>query len=201
MHRERLAFTRYKNSLLPCDTRIDLLLFSSSVVSLPSASLVEANIESADTSSDHHPIYCTLRLPCTPQYPPPRAPTTRFRRLTPEEQKQFHASLQPLEVWAVGYRSTAVPQEDFINHVTSLVDQVTQAYHIVSRPPTKHSETKIERNFKRALSNLPQIAQRRTEALKNLQQLSGKWQKKQSARETKRLHYSMVRGREIKKTH
>ena len=74
VHRERLAFTRYKNSLLPCDTRIDLLLFSSSVVSLSSASLLEADIESADTSSDHHPIYCTLRLPCTPQYPPPLHP-------------------------------------------------------------------------------------------------------------------------------
>ena len=76
VHRERLAFTRYKNSLLPCDTRIDLLLFSSSVVSLPSASSLEADIESADTSSDHHPIYCTLRLPCTPQYPPP--PCTHY---------------------------------------------------------------------------------------------------------------------------
>ena len=71
VHRERLAFTRYKSSLLTCDTRIDLLLFSSSVGSLPSASLLEADIESADTSSDGHPIYCTLRLPCTPQYTPP----------------------------------------------------------------------------------------------------------------------------------
>ena len=70
VHRERLAFTRYKNSLLLCDTRIDLLLFSSSVVSLPSASLLEADIESADTSPDHHPIFCTLRLPCTTQCPP-----------------------------------------------------------------------------------------------------------------------------------
>ena len=200
VHRERLDFTRYKNSLLPCDTRIDLLLFSSSVVSLPSASLLEADIESADTSSDHHPIYCTLRLPCTPQYPPPPAPTTRFRRLTPEEQKQFHASLQPLEVWAVGYRPTAVPQEDLVSHVNSLVDQVAQAYHSVTRPPTKHSETKIERDFQRALSNLPQHAQRRKEALKNLQQLSEKWRKKQSAREKKRLHYSMVRGSKNKKT-
>ena len=70
VHRERLAFTRYKRFLLPCDTRIDLLLFSLSVVSLPSASLVEADIESADTSSAHNPIFCTFRLPCTAQYPP-----------------------------------------------------------------------------------------------------------------------------------
>ena len=71
VHKDRTAYTRYSNALLSCDTRIDLILLSSSVASLPSISLTEPNITSSDKTSDHHPIFCSLRLPCNPQYPPP----------------------------------------------------------------------------------------------------------------------------------
>ena len=69
-HHDTIAFTRFRNNMLPSDTRIDLLLFSSSLVSLPSFALVEADICTFDRTSDHHPIFATFRPPYTPQYPP-----------------------------------------------------------------------------------------------------------------------------------
>ena len=74
VHQDGTAYTRYSNSLLSCYTRIDLILRSSSVASLPSISLTDANITTSHKPSDHHPIFCSSRLPCNPQYRPPPTP-------------------------------------------------------------------------------------------------------------------------------
>ena len=80
-----------------------------------------------------------------------------------------------------------------------LVEQIALSFHKTTRPQFKHIETKIERDFKRTLQNMPSNPQRRKDALKNLQHLNEKWVNKQSVREKKRLHYSLVRGSKIKR--
>ena len=65
------AYTRYRSALLPCDTRIDLILISDPLFAKESFKLKVAEISHHDTSSDHHPVYCLFRLPSTPEYPPP----------------------------------------------------------------------------------------------------------------------------------
>ena len=98
VHKDRTAYSRYSTALLSCASRIDLILLSCSVASLPSISLTDTNITFSDKASDHHPIFCSFRLPCNPQYPPPPTAATRFRRLKTEEQKKFLGSIQTLEV-------------------------------------------------------------------------------------------------------
>ena len=99
VHHDKISFTRYRNALLQCDTRIDYFFASKSLISTPHISIADADILHHDTSSDHHPITLTLQLPFAPaQRPPP--PSTLFRRLTSDEESRFLSGIQPLQDWA-----------------------------------------------------------------------------------------------------
>ena len=84
-HKNKLAYTRYKWALLQCNTQIGLLHVSTVLQSVPSWSLLDADILDCDCTSDHDPVTCTFRTPCTPVYPPPQSGHTCFRRLTQGE--------------------------------------------------------------------------------------------------------------------
>ena len=65
------AFTWYESALFPCDTRINLFLISPPLASRASFELKEADICQQESSSDHHPIIDSFKLPSTPECLPP----------------------------------------------------------------------------------------------------------------------------------
>ena len=71
LHQLTITYTRYKNQLLRCDTRIDFIFLSQPLISTPSLSLTGASVIQHDVTSDHHPISATVSLPLTPSHPIP----------------------------------------------------------------------------------------------------------------------------------
>ena len=197
LHHNNIAFTRYRNQLLNCDTRIDFFLISRPLISTPHLSVEDASILEHDKSSDHHPITLILNLPYTPAQPPP-PPTTLFRRRTAQEETRFLASLQPLEHWASQLSSHSLPPAMLVEYVNDVIPQISSLYHSVTRPHVEHQETSIEREFKKLLQQLPRHRTTRYNTLSRLQRLNKRWREKQRKREKKKLHYAMVKGSKIK---
>ena len=198
LHQDAIAYTRYKNQLLPCDTTIDLILLSQPLISTPSLLLTGASIIQHDVTSDHHPISATVNLPFTPAHPTPQ-PRTLFRRLTQSEELEFHKTIQPLQKWASQMIQHEVPPNLLVQHINAGVPQITTAFHQITRPQLAHYETSIEREFKTALNRMPKAQAARTQARKRLQSISEKWRDKQRKKEKKKLHYAMVKGSKIKR--
>ena len=123
-HQNTLQFTRYRSTLLPCDTRIDLFLLSSRLLMLPFLTLDSADICVQDKTSDHHPIHCALQLPCTPQYPPPPPQHTLFRRLTQAEIREFTSKLIPLEEWAKNIPMDQVSLDECVQWMNTVTEAV-----------------------------------------------------------------------------
>ena len=65
------AYAPYRSALLPCDTRIALILMSSPLFPTESFKVKVAEIRHHNTSSDHHVVYCHFQLPSTREHPPP----------------------------------------------------------------------------------------------------------------------------------
>ena len=196
---DTLAYTRYRNPLLPCDTRIDLLLLSQPLIATPALHVLEAHIIQHDVSSDHHPISASIELPFTPAHPLPQ-PHTLFRRLNQLEELEFLKSIQQLEQWAYEVTRVQVSPHRLVQFINSVVPQLARAFHQITRPCNPHRETPIEREFKERLSQLPKGHAQRTRALRRLQERSESWRARQSKREKKKLHYAMVKGSKIKKS-
>ena len=198
-HQNTLQFTRYRSTLLPCDTHIDLFLLSSRLLMLPFLTLDSADICVQDKTSDHHPIHCALQLPCTPQYPPPPPQHTLFRRLTQAEIREFTSKLSPLEEWAKNIPMDQVSLGECVQWMNTVTQQVANAYHGITRPSAQHRETRMEREFKQALASVPSTTEGRKKTLRKLQDLNERWTKKRTEKEKKRLHYCLIKGRKIKK--
>ena len=198
LHQDTIAYTRYTNQLLPCDTRIDLILLSQPPISTPSLSLTGASIIQHDVTSDHHPISATVSLPFTPAHPTP-LPRTLFRRLTQPEEVEFHKTIQPLHQWAWQMTQHEVSPDLLVQYTNTLVPQIATAFHQITRPQWAHRETSIEREFKSVLNRMPKAQAAQTQALKRLQSISEKWRDKQRKQEKKKLHYAMVKGSKIKR--
>ena len=198
LHQDTIAYTRYKNQLLPCDTRIELILLSQPLISTPSLSLTGASIIQHDVTSDHHPISATVSLPFTPAHPTPE-PRTLFRRLTQPEEVEFHKTIQPLHQWASQMIQHEVSPDLLVQYINTLVPQIGTAFHQITRPQLAHRETSIEREFKSILNRMPKGQAARTQALKRSQSISEKWRDKQRKKEKKKLHYAMVKGSKIKR--
>ena len=181
---DTLAYTRYRNPLLPCDTRIDLLLLSQPLIATPALHVLEAHIIQHDVSSDHHPISASIELPFTPAHPLPQ-PHTLFRRLNQSEELEFMKSIQQLEQWAYEVTRVQVSPHRLVQFINSVVPQLARAFHQITRPCNPHRETPIEREFKERLSQLPKGHAQRTRALRRLQELSESWRARQSKREKK----------------
>ena len=198
-HQNTLQFTRYRSTLLPCDTHIDLFLLSSRLLMLPFLTLDSADICVQDTTSDHHPTHCALQLPCTPQYLPPPPQHTLFRRLTQAEIREFTSKLSPLEEWAKNIPMDQVSLDECVQWMNTVTQQVANAYDRITRPSAQHRETRMEREFKQALASVPSTTEGRKKTLRKLQDLNERWTKKRTEKEKKRLHYCMINGRKIKK--
>ena len=181
---DTLAYTRYRNPLLPCDTRVDLLLLSQPLIATPALQVLEAHIIQHDVSSDHHPISASIELPFTPAHPLPQ-PHTLFRRLNQSEELEFLKSIQQLEQWAYEVTRVQVSPHRLVQFIYSVVFQLARAFHQITRPCNPHRETPIEREFKERLSQLPKGHAQRTRTLRRLQELSESWRARQSKREKK----------------
>ena len=198
LHTDTVAFTRNKNQLLPCDTRINLILLSQPLTALPSLRLTETSIIQQETSFDNPPVSASLALPFTPAHPLPQ-PHTRFRRLTQPEEVEFLKAISALTRWAAEIDNAEVTPALFTPLVDTVVPQLAGALHNITRPQIQHKETKIERQFKRLLTNLPRGHNARSQSLARLQSLNEAWRKKQRKREKSKLYYAMIKGSKIKR--
>ena len=156
-------------------------------------------IDSHHCTSDHYPISITLQAPCPPAYPPPHPGHTLFRRLTHDEQQKFCEQITPLEKWADDIDQTQVSDQQLCEFMDVIAEQVSIIFHGSTKLQRPHTATGMEKDFTRALHNLPQDTRRRREALHRLQQFHEKWKKRMDKKEKKKLHYSLVRGCKIKK--
>ena len=92
-----------------------------------------------------------------------------------------------------------VSLDECVQWMNIITQQVATAYQGITRLVAQHRETRMEREFKRALVRVPSNTEWQKRALRRLQNLNEKWTKKRTEKEKERLHYCMIKGRKIKK--
>ena len=198
-HPDSKSYTRYPNNIHSSQVRNDYIFFSEDIlahfgISLHSASILQ------DKTSDHYPVDAVAQLPLTPLDDADMHNPTRFRGLTSKETQAFQTSIQPLTEWVENNPPSHFSQEEWSSHANHIFQQISRAYHSITAPHQKHRATQIEKEFAKACSSLPSIGSNRSTALDALQRLAVKWRKKIQEKQKKRLHFSLVRHRRIKKT-
>ena len=186
----RAAYRRFRSALVPCDRGIDLILISTPPFATESFKLKVAEISHQDTFSDHHPVYCHFQLPSTPEQPPPRMPSTLFRRLTPEEEQQLCLNLEPLE-WYAQSSPTQVPAHFLLNTLTPSAAKC-HCPIIALLALLTATATPRYRNYSNP-------SWRTETALGKVQAMSDSWRSKISKTRQRKLHYAMVRCSKMKR--
>ena len=148
------SFSRYPSPLHPNETRIDLILLSPSLFQrLP---LLDASISTSNTYSDHHPVIVHLSSPPIPPSSPTPAPLTAYRKLTKDESASFHRSLNDLDAWIPNALNSfdTFSSEDIISITDRIMDEVTKAYHHITKTHP-HKPTSSEKAFHKLLHSNP----------------------------------------------
>ena len=199
-HPRLKKFSRYWSTNHQNQARLDYIFASPQFTS--THPILDADIETSNFFSDHHPAFITCSAPVIPSLATQSQPAPIFRRLSQDEIHQFEHFLSPLNKWLKAIQPSIehLSQDEVFSLTTFITSEISMAYHHITRIPV-HRTTKEEKKFSKLARSIPSPDHPNfAKSMRELEKLVSEWSADIQKTQRNKLHRALLAGTAIKRT-
>ena len=193
-------FSRYWSTNHQNQARLDYIFASPQFTS--THPILDADIETSNFFSGHHPAFITCSAPVIPSLATQSQPAPIFRRLSQDEIHQFEHFLSPLNKWLKAIQPSIehLSQDEVFSLTTFITSDISMAYHHITRILVNRT-TKEEKKFSKLARFIPSPDHPNfAKSVRELEKLVSEWSADIQKTHRNKLHRALLAGTAIKRT-
>ena len=193
-------FSRYWSTKYQNQARLDYIFASPQFTS--TQPILDADIETSNFFSDHHPGFITCSAPVIPSPATQSRPAPIFRRLNQDEIHHFEQFLSPPNKWRKAIQPSIehIFQDEVFSLTTFITSEISMAHHHITRIPV-HRITKEEKKFSKLARSIPSPDNLNfAKSMRELETLVSEWSADIEKTQRNKLHRALLAGTAIKRT-